>query len=597
MIDINKNIGIGRIERWLKWLQYKLSKKQFLLIASILVGLSAGFAAILLKLFVHYIFLAATYDKLSNFRFLYLVLPGIGLLLTVIMSRYFFKHKLTKGLAQVHAAIAKKNSSMPNNLIYDQVLTSSVTVGFGGSTGLEAPIVVTGAAIGSNFSRKYKLSIKDRTLLLACGVAGGIGAAFNAPIAGVLFALEVLLLDISITAFIPLIIAAASGALITKIILHDGILLTFSLKETFDYTNVPFYAVLGLLAGLASVYHMRTFLKIENLTQRLKGGVYIKVLIGGAILAALIFIFPSLFGEGYQSIKILADKDPRSLMDNSLFENFNKYPWVVLCFTVVVMFAKPFATALTLGAGGNGGNFAPSLFVGAYLGYSFSEALNLSGFFNLPVNNFTIVGMAGILAGIYHAPLTAIFLIAEITGGYTLMIPLMLVASISYAVSKYFEPFAMDIKRSVKKGEALTQDRDKNILFSLKTDEFIEADYPLLHPEDHLEELIEILAHSSRTVFPVINENKELLGLVWLDNVRSVMFKPELYQDLTVGELMSECKQTISPQDAMEQVMHIFETTNQIVLPIVENGYYRGFINKSTIFSAYRKSLKINTLD
>lgn len=595
-MNINKNIGIGRLERWLKWLQYKLNKKQFIIIASILVGLSAGIAAVLLKTFVHYIFLAATYDKLSDFRFLYLVLPAIGLLLTVLICRYLLKNKLTKGLPQVHAAIAKKNSSMPQNLMYDQVLTSSITVGLGGSTGLEAPIVVTGAAIGANFSRKYKLSIKDRTLLLACGVAGGIGAAFNAPIAGVLFALEVLLLDISITAFIPLIIAAATGALVTKIILHDGILLSFSLKETFDYTNVPFYALLGILAGLASVYHMRTFMQVESLINRLKGGVMSKVLIGGILLAALIFIFPSLFGEGYQSIKILADKDPKNLMDNSLFENFNSHPWIVLIFTLLVMFAKPFATALTLGAGGNGGNFAPSLFVGAYLGFTFSAGLNLTGLFQIPVNNFTIVGMAGILAGIYHAPLTAIFLIAEITGGYTLMIPLMLVASISYAISKYFEPFAMDIKRSVAKGEALTQDRDKNILFSLNTDEFIESDYPMLKPSDHLEDLIEILAQSSRTVFPVVNERKELLGVVWLDNVRTFIFKPELYPDVSISELMTKSAHVISTQDQMEKVMQVFENSNQIVLPIVENGYYRGFINKSTIFSAYRKSLKINTL-
>ncbi|MEY4486618.1 MAG: hypothetical protein RL440_1151 [Bacteroidota bacterium] len=596
-MEINKTIGIGRIERWLKWLQYHLNKKQFILIASILVGLSAGLAAILLKTFVHYIFLAATYDKLSDFRFLYLVLPAVGLLLTVLISQYLLKYKLTKGLPQVHSAIAKNNSSMPGHLMHDQVVTSSVTVGFGGSTGLEAPIVVTGAAIGSNFARKYRLSIKERTLLLACGVAGGIGAAFNAPIAGVLFALEVLLLDISITAFIPLIIAAASGALISKIILHDGILLSFSLKETFDYANVPYYALLGLLAGLASVYHMRVFLKVESLMHRLKIKPYGKVFIGGCFLALLIFIFPSLFGEGYQSIKILADQDPRSLMDNSLFEKFNKYPFVVLAFTLFVMFAKPFATALTLGSGGNGGNFAPSLFVGAYLGYSFSAALNMTGIFHIPVNNFTIVGMAGILSGIYHAPLTAIFLIAEITGGYTLMIPLMLVSSISYAVSKYFEPFAMDIKRSAKKGEALTQDRDKNILFSLKTDEFIESDYPILFPEQHIEDLMEILAQSSRTVFPVLNKRKELLGLVLLDDIRSIIFKPDYDPQLTIGELMSEAKDTINPHDSMEVVMQYFEKSEILSLPIVENNVYKGFINKSTVFSAYRKSLKVSTLE
>jgi CIC family chloride channel protein len=596
-MEINKTIGIGRIERWLKWLQYHLNKKQFLLIASILVGLSAGAAAIVLKTFVHYIFLAATYDKLSDFRFLYLVLPAVGLLLTVLVKRFLLKNKLTKGLPQVHAAIAKKNSSMPNNLMYDQVLTSSVTVGLGGSTGLEAPIVVTGAAIGSNFARKYRLSIKERTLLLACGVAGGIGAAFNAPIAGVLFALEVLLLDISITAFIPLIIAAATGALATKIVLHDGILLTFSLKETFDYTNVPYYALLGLLAGLASVYHMRTFLRVESLMTRLKAGVYFKVFIGGSLLALLIYVFPSLFGEGYQSIKILADQDPSSLMDNSLFEKFKNYPWVVLAFTVVVMFAKPFATALTLGSGGNGGNFAPSLFVGAYLGYSFAAILNLTGYFHIPVNNFTIVGMAGILSGIYHAPLTAIFLIAEITGGYTLMIPLMLVSSISYAVSKYFEPFAMDIKRNVRKGEALTQDRDKNVLFSLRTDEFIEADYPILKPDQHLEDLIEILAQTNRSVFPVLNQRKELLGLVRLDQIRSLIFGADEGLNPTIGELMTDVKNTISTQDSMEEVMRVFEQTEDLSIPIIDQGYYRGFINKSTVFSAYRKALKVNTLE
>ncbi|MEY4973929.1 MAG: H(+)/Cl(-) exchange transporter ClcA [Bacteroidota bacterium] len=596
-MEINKTIGIGRIERWLKWLQYHLNKKQFLLIASVLVGLSAGAAAIVLKTFVHYIFLAATYDKLSDFRFLYLVLPAVGLLLTVFVKRFLLKNKLTKGLPQVHAAIAKKNSSMPNNLMYDQVLTSSVTVGLGGSTGLEAPIVVTGAAIGSNFARKYRLSIKERTLLLACGVAGGIGAAFNAPIAGVLFALEVLLLDISITAFIPLIIAAATGALATKIVLHDGILLTFSLKETFDYTNVPYYALLGLLAGLASVYHMRTFLRVESLMTRLKAGVYFKVFIGGSLLALLIYVFPSLFGEGYQSIKILADQDPSSLMDNSLFEKFKNYPWVVLAFTVVVMFAKPFATALTLGSGGNGGNFAPSLFVGAYLGYSFAAILNLTGYFHIPVNNFTIVGMAGILSGIYHAPLTAIFLIAEITGGYTLMIPLMLVSSISYAVSKYFEPFAMDIKRSVRKGEALTQDRDKNVLFSLRTDEFIEADYPILKPDQHLEDLIEILAQTNRSIFPVLNQRKELLGLVRLDQIRSLIFGADEGLNPTIGELMTDVKNTISTQDSMEEVMRVFEQTEDLSIPIIDQGYYRGFINKSTVFSAYRKALKVNTLE
>lgn len=588
---------VKQVELILKEAQNRLTRKQFIFLSSILIGLTAGLAAILLKTFVHYIFLAVSYEKLSDFRFLYLVLPMIGLFLTVFVIKRFLKNSLKKGLSQVHYAIAKKSSILPKNQMYDQIITSSITVGFGGSVGLEAPIVVTGAALGSNFSRRYHLSINERTLLLACGIAAGIGAAFNAPIAGVLFALEVLLLDISITAFTPLIIASATGALISKVILSDQILLYFDLKQSFNYVNVPFYILLGVFAGIISVYHARMFNRIESLFHHSKGGVYRKIIVGGSILAILIFIFPSLYGEGYQSIKWLAMQKPEALLNNSLVENFKSNEWFVLMFVGFLIFFKSIATGLTLGAGGNGGNFAPSLFVGAYLGYFFSRIFNLLNLSNLPENNFTIVGMAGILSGIYHAPLTAIFLIAEITGGYTLMIPLMIVSSISFAISRYFEPHSMDTKNIAKTGGALTNDRDKNILSSMKIVDVIESDYPIIYWKSNLGDLVETISSSSRNVFPVINDKNKFIGLVWLDDIRDIMFKTDKYQTVFVKDLLSKPKVMVSTKNTMEMVMTKFDESSQWILPVVDKGTYIGFISKSTVFSKYREKMKVTTIE
>lgn len=590
------NLSIRRIEVGIKWAQNHLSKKQFVFLSSVLIGITAGFAAVILKTFVYYIFLAATYEKLSDFRFLYLLLPLIGLLLTVFVIKKFLNNKLTKGLSQIHLAIARRSSILPINQTYDQVVTSSITVGFGGSVGLEAPIVITGAAVGSNYSRKYHMDPRERTLMLACGIAAGIGAAFNAPIAGVLFALEVLLLDISITAFTPLIISAATGALISKIILDNQILLSFQLKEAFNYFNVPFYVFLGILSGMVSVYHAKMFNSVESLFHKTKGGMYRKAIVGGTLLAGLIFLFPTLFGEGYQSIKLLAKDSPESLLTNSVFEVFKDNKWFVLFFAGLLIFIKSIATGLTLGGGGNGGNFAPSLFVGAYLGYFFSRLINMISTVHLPQNNFTIVGMAGILSGIYHAPLTAIFLIAEITGGYTLMIPLMIVSSISYAVSRYLEPHSMDTKIIAEKGQILTTDRDKNVLSSMKTEDFIEDDYPSLTPNMSLGELVDVVSHSTRNCFPVLNEKNEFLGLVWLDDIREIIFKFEVYTTVFVHEVMVKTTVVITKDHSMEIVMKKFDETGLWLIPVVDGDSFLGFVSKSNVFSGYRKKLKDATI-
>jgi CIC family chloride channel protein len=529
-------------------------------------------------------------------KYLFLILPFIGILLTVIVVKKILHGKLDKGLSHIHFALSKKSSSVPKEQMYAQILTSSLTVGFGGSAGLEAPIVITGAAFGSNYSKKYLLNYQERTLLLACGIAAGIGAAFNAPIAGVLFALEVLLLDISISAFTPLIISAASGALISKIILQDNILLSFQLQQPFNYKYVPFYILLGFLAGLISVYHSRAFSKIEALFSKSSNKTYLNVAIGGLLLAALLFMFPSLFGEGYHSIKSLSLQQPENLLDNSIFQSYRNNQWFVLIFVGVLIFLKSIATALTIGSGGNGGNFAPSLFVGSYLGFFLARGLNMLNLTNLPESNFTLIGMAGILSGLYHAPLTAIFLIAEITGGYTLMIPLMIVSSISFAISKYLEPFSMDTKKLGQRGKIFTNDRDHNILTTIRTAHLIESDFQKLAPNDTLGHLVKTISMSTKSIFPVIDEHNKLLGLILLGNIREIMFNTAVYEKVLVKELMINPAATISSSQTMESIMQKFDETGAWHLPVIDHGQYVGFISKSSVFTSYRTKLKATTI-
>jgi CIC family chloride channel protein len=361
--------------------------------------------------------------------------------------------------------------------------------------------------------------------------------------------------------------------------------------------NVPFYVVLGVLAGLVSVYHSRVFIGVESLFHKSKNGALKKGIIGGLALVSLIVVFPSLFGEGYQSIMQLAQKQPQLLFENSIFTSVGSNEWLLLILIGAMIFIKAIATGLTIGAGGNGGNFAPALFVGAYLGYFFSRLVQMLNITNLPENNFTIVGMAGILSGLYHAPLTSIFLIAEITGGYTLMIPLMIVSSISFAISKYFEPYSMDTKKIAAQGAVLSTNRDENVLRAIKTVEFIETDYPKLDPYDTLERLVNVIASSTRNIFPVVDQENHLLGIIWLDQVRDLMFKREKYKTLLVKDLMTQPEAILFPSQTMENVMQRFDQTGLWVLPVTDNGYFVGFISKSNIFSGYRSKLKVATID
>ena len=544
-----------RLERFIFLLKSLLTPRQFIYLSCVLVGISSALAVIILKTFAHWVFKSSQkLDDILHLPFSNSTLPIIGIIITVIIIKKVLDGSIEKGTSQIMYAVAKKRGIMPRKQMFAQIITSSFTVGMGGSAGLESPITITGAAFGSNYAQNYRLSYKDRTLLLACGVAAGVGAAFNAPIAGVLFAIEVVLAEISITAFIPIMISAATGALVSTVMLNEDILFSFKKVQFFDYHNLPYYILLGVLSGLVSINYARTFRKIEHYFSRLKLNIINKALFGATILGVLIFVFPSLFGEGYESIKLLADSNPERLVQNTIFERFQESKWILLLFVGATMLIKVYATSLTLGAGGNGGNFAPSLFVGSYLGFCVAYFFNIIGFAKLPIGNFTLVGMAGILSGLFHAPLTAIFLIAEITGGYNLMVPLMIVSSVSFAISKRFEPYSFDIKNLADKGEVFTDNRDSNILNSIDVAKLIQTDFKPIILQNNLEELVQKIQQSDEHIFPVLDDKCRLLGLIHLDEIRPIVFSQFKVKYTAVEEIMQQPKEIIIYDETLETI-------------------------------------------
>ena len=589
---------ILKIESIIAWSQTKLTNKQFIFLSSVLVGISAAFAVIILKSFAHKVFsIATSVNGILKLSFINSILPIVGILLTVFVVKKILGGTIEKGTSQILYAVAKKASIIPKKQMYAQIVTSSLTVGLGGSAGLESPIVITGAAFGSNYAQRYKLSYKDRTLLIGCGVAAGIAAAFNAPIAGVLFAIEVLLVDVSISAFTPIMIAAATGALVSAITLDETVLLTFNQEQSFNYHNTPYYVLLGLFTGFIAIYYSRNFQRVEHFFTRLRFKPYKKALFGASILAVIIFVFPTLFGEGYESIRILSENDPGQLLENTLFSDFRNNTWALIIFIGFTMMLKVFATGITLGSGGNGGNFAPSLFLGSYAGFLFSKTLNTIGLTHLPISNFTLVGMAGILSGLFHAPLTAIFLIAEITGGYDLMIPLMIVSSISFAISKKFEKHSLDVKNLARKGKAFTNNKDTNILSTLETEQIIQTDYITITLDQNLEKLVDLISHSNQVIFAVIDKDKKLLGIVHFNDIREIIFSNFKVKYTPVEEVMVPPIEIVYPSDNMETVMEKFEKTKVNYLPVLKNGKYFGFISKASALEAYREKLKAMTIE
>ncbi|MGC3943333.1 MAG: chloride channel protein [Chryseolinea sp.] len=573
------------------YIQDHVSPRQFFILSSIFVGLTSGAAAIVLKYFVHSIAsFVRTYAATFDGFILFALFPLVGILLTVIFIRYVLKNNFKKGTAEIVYAIVKKSSILPTQQMYSNMITSALTVGFGGSTGLESPMVTTGAAIGSNYARTYKLSYKDRTILLGCGAAAGIAAAFNAPIAGVLFAVEVILTDVSVAAFVPLIISAACGALLSKVVVKEGVILAFKLQQPFSSSNVPFYIVLGLLAGFTSLYYADIFDWIEKKIKSI-ANIWLRILLGGLSLFVLLILFPPLFGEGYTSIEVIANLQSDSLIDASILRGLINSEGTLLLFLGALIFLKAIAAAITLGSGGNGGSFGPSLFVGAYLGYVFSSLVNMTGIAHIPVTNFTLVGMAGILSGVFYAPLTAIFLIAEITSGYELMIPLMIVSALSNTVAHYFQPLSIEAKKLSAMLNLTVENRDKFLLSKLDLSALIETNFSVVGIDEPVQSLIKVISSSNRNTFPVVNTDHDLVGIIHMDNIRSIIFSPEKYEKLSVKDLTTKPAATIALHENLDTVLRKFDETSQWNLPVVDKGKYVGFVSKSSVLTRYRSEL------
>ena len=592
----NKNKRLKKTFRYLEGILYLLktiiSDRQFLYVSCVLVGISSALAVIVLKSFAHWVFNLATYlDNLYKLPFTNSILPVIGILLTVFVIKKFLDGSIEKGTSQIMIAVAKRSGYMPRKQMYAQIITSSLTVGMGGSAGLESPITITGAAFGSNFAQNFRFNYKDRTLLLACGVASGIAAAFNAPIAGVLFAIEIILADMSVTAFIPLMISSATGAIVSAVVLKDSILLHFKQQMNFDYTNTFYYVLLGIIAGLFALYHARMFRRIEDYTAGLKYNAYKKALIGATILAVLIFLFPTLFGEGYESIKKLAHDNASDILANSLVEKFSKNKWVVFGFVLLTLFFKSIATGLTLGSGGNGGNFAPSLFAGSYLGYCFAKFFELIGFKDLPITNFTVVGMAGVLSGLFHAPLTAIFLIAEITGGYGLMVPLLIVSSISFAISKQYDKYSMDIFTIADKGLVFTSDKDKNLLNKIELHSIYNNNVETLTVENSMYDVKNLFLTTNQNFIPIVDNEKNILGIIYLNDVRSVFYNNYKLNHTTIETAMKAAF-SVSLSENTGNALKIIDDNNLSELLVTQQNKLIGFVTKVKILEVYRENLK-----
>ncbi len=578
------------LNRILYWRLKHINDRNFLIIVSILVGIPSALAAVILKRFVHFLHDTEQYLlKLPVTQFISILLPVIGILLTVIVTRIFFKGKLEKGLGSILFAISRKSSKIEKDKMYSHVITSGITVGFGGSAGLEAPIVITGSSIGSNIATLLNLGYKERSLFLACGAASGIAAVFNSPIAGVVFAMEVLMTEITIPAFIPILISTATSIIISKLLYNDQ--LYFPVGHEWYIQAVPFYIMLGVICGLISVYVTRMTLSLEGYFAK-KKSILKKAIFGGLALGLVVFLFPPLFGEGYNVIKDLMSGSYSSLLSFSFLEPLKDNPWIILSVAIVITFLKIVATSLTTGSGGNGGIFAPSLFTGALAGFSFAFMINLTGVSNLNVSNFIVVGMAGILSGVVHAPLTAIFLIAEMTGGYVLFVPLMIVSALSYFIGKYFEPYSVYTKKLAQRKQLISSDRDLNILSLLKIDDLIEKDFIPLKSVGNLKSLVDAFTVSNRNVYPVIDNDNNFLGVIYLDKIKNLLFKPELYQEIYILDITDTTIIPIDKGEGMDLAMEKFEKSNQWNLPVVENKKYVGFISRANIFSSYRRALK-----
>jgi len=581
---------------WFKvvaWRGRHIKERSFLVFLSLAVGILCGFAAQLLKFLIHLISsLLSEHLSQTSANWLYLVYPVVGILIVTLFIKYVVKDNISHGVTRVLYAISRKKSRLKRHNIYGPLLASSVTIGFGGSVGAEGPIVFTGAAIGSNIGAAFRLSPRVLMILVGCGAAAGIAGIFRAPIAGMLFTLEVLMIDLTTVTVMPLLISSITGATVAYILEGYNAEFFFAQSEPFVTNRIPFTILLGVFCGFVSLYFTRAINMMEGAFGRIKKKIW-KIILGGAILAGLIFFLPPLYGEGYDSINHLLDGNVESIVNGTLFYTDRHITWFIAAYILLIILTKAFATSATNAAGGVGGTFAPSLFVGAMSGFFFAFVFNNLDFgITLSTKNFALMGMAGVMSGVMHAPLMGIFLTAEMTGGYNLFLPLLIVSTLSYGTIRLFEPYSIYTMRLAKRGELLTHEKDKSVLTLLSVDNVIEHDFKEVHPEMNLKEMVEMVATSNRNLFPVTDNEGKLVGVVLLDDIRNIMFRPDLYKKMHVRRFMSTPPALIEETETMENVMRTFDKTGAWNLPVVRDGKYIGFVSKSKIFNSYRNVLK-----
>lgn len=571
-----------------------LPETQLLMLLGVVVGLCSGFAAVILKSLIHFFeWILTGWFNTPVDSYLYLIYPGVGMLLSLLFVKFIVKDDIGHGVTKVLLAVSRKRSKIKRHNIWTSLVASSVTIGFGGSVGAEAPIVYTGAALGSNIGRKIGLTYKQITILLGCGAASAVAGIFKAPMAGILFTLEILMFNVSVISIVPLLLSCVTATCISYIFLGDNVSF-HSTIEIFSMGNIPYYIALGIFCGLMSIYFTRTTLYMEDKIKSINNS-YKRWFISAIFLGILIFLFPPLYGEGYDSLNTLLNNkvNPLEIVKSSPFPNLFFNPWVVPVYFFLVMIFKVFAMSFTNAGGGVGGTFGPTLIVGGIAGFVLSRVINLSGIHLVPEENFALVGMAGLMAGVMQAPMTAIFLIAEITGGYSLLIPLIIASTISFVTTRFVEKYSIYTKRIAKQGDLLTHDSDQAVLTLLRTEKFIENDFTSISTESSLGDLVEVVAKSSRNIYPVVDKEGIFKGVIYLDDIRDIMFHRELYDAVYVYNIVKDASVVVEKDEKMESVVKKFENSGAWNLPVVDaDGKYLGFISKSKLFLAYREQLQ-----
>jgi len=569
-----------------------LNDRQYMMGLAVVIGFLSGLAAVIIKNAVHFIqgVLTSGFDEKYN-NILYIFYPVLGIIITVLFIKFILRQYVGDGVPSVLYAISKTKGILKKHNMFSSVISSSLTVGFGGSVGLEGPTVATGAAIGSNIAKALHLTYKQTVTLLAVASAGAMSAIFKSPIAAIIFAVEVIMIDLTVASLIPLLLASVTAALTSYFFLGMNVLYPFEIEQLFRMKDIWLYVILGIFTGLISFYFTRVYLFFQNLFSGISAW-YWKLAFGGLLLGLLIFLFPSLYGEGYTATNSCLNGNTITLFENSLFYGFKDNITAVFVLMIVVMLLKVVAASLTFGAGGIGGIFAPTLFTGAHAGLLFALVFNHFGFYHISETNFALVGMAGLIAGVIHAPLTAVFLIAEITDGYGLFMPLMITAVISYMTIRIFTANSVYTIQLAKRGELMTHHQDKNVLSMIDIKRLIETNFKVVSYEATLRDLVNVIEGSQRNIFPVVDQEGQFRGHVILDNVRHVMFKPENYDNIMVKDLMNVPVYRISPQDTVEAVAQKFQASGKYNMPVLEQGKYLGYISKANLFGEYRTKLK-----